>query len=80
MEERVISQKKGGNAQLPKVKISPLILVGLTMSSIAMVLYAYRSYSTQEIAHGIIFTFLFIFLIGLVIWGFVRNKKIDYKS
>jgi len=65
---------------LPKVKINPLILVGLFISSISMSLYAYRSYSNQEMGHGIIFTLLFIFLIGLVIWGIVRNKKIDHKS
>ena len=65
---------------MPKVKTNPLILVGLTISSITMVLYAYRSYSNQEIGHGIIFTLLFTFLIGLVIWGIIRNKKIDYKS
>ncbi|TFJ91685.1 hypothetical protein [Lentibacillus salicampi] len=65
---------------MPKVKIHPLILVGLFINSVAMVFYAYRSYSNQEMGHGIIFTLLFIFLIGLVIWGIVRNKKIDYTS
>ncbi|ARF18647.1 hypothetical protein [Sporosarcina ureae] len=62
---------------MPKVKINPFILLALTFTSITWALYAYRSYSNQEIAYGIIFTSLSIIFISLVIWGFVRNKKVD---
>ncbi|MFD1363425.1 hypothetical protein [Lentibacillus salinarum] len=65
---------------MPKVKIHPLILVGLFINSIAMIFYAYESYSNQEIGHGVIFTLLFTFLFGLVIWGSIRNKQIDHKK
>ena len=65
---------------LPKVKIHPLILLGLFFNLIAMVFYAYRSYSNQEIGHGIVFTLLFTFILGLVIWGVIRNKNIDHKK
>ena len=65
---------------MPKVKINPLILLAVFFSSLTMVLYAYRSYSNQAIGQAITFTLLFIFFLGLVIWGIVRNKKIDKNS
>jgi ABC-type transport system involved in multi-copper enzyme maturation permease subunit len=65
---------------LIKVKTSPLIFLGLFFSSISMLIYAYKNYANQEIGYGIIFTLLFIFLIGLVFLGIRRNKKIDQKK
>ncbi|TGB03643.1 hypothetical protein [Halobacillus salinus] len=60
-----------------KVKTQPLIIVALLMSSISMALYAYRNYANQEIGNGIVFTVLFLFLFGLVLYSFIRNKKIN---
>lgn len=65
---------------MPKVKVNPLILVALTISLITMVLYAYRSYSNQEIGNSVTFTILSFFILGLVIWGIFRNKKIEYAN
>lgn len=45
-----------------------------------MLIYAYKNYANQEMGYGIIFTLLFIFLIGLVFLGIRRNKKIDQKK
>ena len=42
-----------------------------------MAIHAYRNYINQEIGYGIVFTLLFIFLIGLVIHSIIRNKKIN---
>ncbi|MFV8830131.1 hypothetical protein [Alkalihalobacterium sp. APHAB7] len=58
-----------------KVKTHPLIILALLMSSISMALYAYRNYINQEIGYGVVFTVLFIFLIGIVIHSIMRNKK-----
>lgn len=62
---------------MEKVKIHPFIILTLITSSISMGIYAYRNFTNQEIAYGIFFTLLFIFLLGLVIFGFIRNRKID---
>ncbi len=65
---------------MEKVKIHPLIILALIISSISMALYAYRNYSNQEIGSGIVFTVLFIFLVGLVIHSIMRNKKINNEN
>lgn len=65
---------------LPKNKINLLILLAVFFSSLTMILYAYRSYSNQAIGQTIIFILLFIFFLGLVILGIVRNNKIDKDS
>ncbi|OIJ14566.1 hypothetical protein BKP37_08065 [Anaerobacillus alkalilacustris] len=62
---------------MEKVKTHPLTIFTLMMSSILMALYAYLNYINQEIGYGIVFTALFIFLIGLVIHSIMRNKKIN---
>lgn len=61
---------------MEKVKIHPFILLALTLSSISMAMYAYRNFANQETGNGIVFSVLFLFLVGLVISGLVRNKKI----
>ncbi|GAB3792339.1 hypothetical protein [Virgibacillus kimchii] len=61
---------------MAKVKIHPFILLALTFSSISMAMYAYRNFANQEIGNGVIFSILFLFLVGLVISGFIRNRKI----
>ncbi|CAG9619873.1 hypothetical protein [Sutcliffiella rhizosphaerae] len=58
-----------------KVKIHPLIIFTLIMSSISMTLSAYRNFSNQEIGYESVFTVLFISLTGLVIQSMMRNKK-----
>ena len=62
---------------LKKVKIHPLIIFALIMSSISMALYAYRNYTSQEIGYGIVFTILCIFLFEIVIHSIIRNRKIN---
>ncbi|MDT8860380.1 hypothetical protein N0O92_09050 [Alkalihalobacillus sp. MEB130] len=62
---------------MEKVKTHPFILIALLASSISMALYAYRNFSNQEIGFGVTFTLLSLFLIGLTISGFKRNRKID---
>lgn len=42
-----------------------------------MGIFANQNYINQEIGYGISFTLLSFFLIGLVIFGFIRNRKID---
>ncbi|UCZ54262.1 hypothetical protein LGQ02_05730 [Bacillus shivajii] len=70
----------GRGVLLEKVRIHPLIILTLIMSSISMGIYAYQNYTNQEMGYGILFTLLFIFLIGLVIFGLMRNRKIDNKK
>jgi len=41
-----------------------------------MARYAYRNFENQETGNGIIFSALFLFLAGLIIWGIIRNRKI----
>lgn len=45
-----------------------------------MAIYAYKNYANQDIGYGITFTLLFIFLFGLVIWGSIRNRRMDRKE
>lgn len=65
---------------MEKVKIYPLILVALLISSITMVLYAYRSFSADEKVCGLVFALLCIFMLGLVLYGFVRNRRVSDKG
>lgn len=62
---------------MEKVKIHPLIILTLIMSSISMGMYAYRNFNNLETAYGIFFTLLSIFLIGLVVFGIIRNRKVE---
>ncbi|OIJ20759.1 hypothetical protein BKP45_08140 [Anaerobacillus alkalidiazotrophicus] len=62
---------------MDKAKVHPFILISLIMSSISMGIFANQNYINQEIGYGISFTLLSFFLIGLVIFGFIRNRKID---
>jgi hypothetical protein len=45
-----------------------------------MAMYAYRNFANQETSNGVIFSVLFLFLVGLVIWGIIRNRKIKKES
>lgn len=65
---------------MKKVKIHPLILVALLISSITMGLYAYRNFSEGETAYGLVFVLLCIFVLGLVLYGIVRNGRISSKG
>ncbi|WP_164217156.1 hypothetical protein [Virgibacillus sp. YIM 98842] len=65
---------------MEKVKIHPLILIALCFSSISMAMYAYRNFTNHETGNGIVFSVLFLFLVGLVIWGIIRNRKIKKES
>ncbi|MFA1820186.1 GNAT family N-acetyltransferase [Virgibacillus oceani] len=62
------------------MKIHPLILLALCINSIAMAMYAYRNFANQETGNGVIFSVLFLFLVGLVIWGIIRNREIKKKA
>ncbi|MCM3610532.1 hypothetical protein M4S82_04660 [Planococcus sp. MERTA32b] len=65
---------------MEKVKIHPLILVSLLFSSISMALYAFRNFSANETAYGIVFILLSIFMMGLVFYGIVRNRRVSGKG
>jgi lipopolysaccharide export LptBFGC system permease protein LptF len=65
---------------LEKAKIHPLILLALCFSSISMAMYAYRNFANQEVGNSVVLTVLFIFFVGLVISGLIRNKKIKNES
>lgn len=57
------------------VKIHPLTLVALLISSVLMAMYAYRNFQAEETGYGIVFLLLCLFLIGLVVSGFVMKRK-----
>ncbi|WP_156969535.1 hypothetical protein [Jeotgalibacillus campisalis] len=65
---------------MKKVKINPLIIFALIVSSISMALYAYGNFNNQEIAYGAAFTVLFFLFIVLVFYSVLRNKKINYED
>lgn len=59
-----------------KVKIHPWILLTLFFSSISMALYAGRNFSAGETGYGMVFVLLCMFMLGLVLYGFVRNRRL----
>lgn len=65
---------------MEKVKIHPLILVALLFSSISMALYANRNFNANETAYGIVFVLLCIFMLGLVLYGIVRSRRVSGKG
>lgn len=60
-----------------KVKIYPLILLGLATSAIAMGMRAYESYGINKDGHAITFILLSIFFAVLGVYGWMRNQRID---
>lgn len=62
---------------MEKVRTHPFLIFSLILSSITMALYAYRNFNNQEIGYGMVFSVLFLFLIGMAVYGFIRNKKIN---
>ncbi|WP_226641601.1 hypothetical protein [Mesobacillus subterraneus] len=65
---------------MEKVRMQPFIILSLILSSITMALYAYRNFANQELGYGIVFTALFLFLIGMALYGFIRNQKMKSDS
>lgn len=61
---------------MEKAKFHSLTLIALTISSITMALYAYQNFTAEETSYGIVFIFLSILLMAMVVYGFVRNRKI----
>ncbi|WP_422123807.1 hypothetical protein DHX103_03070 [Planococcus sp. X10-3] len=61
---------------MEKVKIHSLILGALVISSLTMALYAYENFIDGHNGYGTVFTAICIFLIGLVVFGVIRNRKI----
>ncbi|MFD1031263.1 hypothetical protein [Metaplanococcus flavidus] len=62
---------------MEKVKIHPLIHASLIISSLTMALYAYQNFSGGQMAYGTVLSLISIFMIGLVVFGLNRNRKID---
>lgn len=60
---------------MKEVKIHPLTLAALLISSVLMAAYAYRNFRAEEIGYGIVFVLLCLFLLGLVISGLVMKRK-----
>lgn len=61
---------------MEKVKIHPLTHATIVISSLTMALYAYQNFSNGQTGAGTALLFISIFLIGLVIYGVIRNRKI----
>lgn len=64
---------------MEKVKIHPLTLAALLISTLLMASYAYRNFHAEETTYEIVFVLLSIFLLGLAINGFIRNQKVSEK-
>jgi uncharacterized membrane protein YidH (DUF202 family) len=60
-----------------KIKIHPLILLGLAISALAMGMRAYESYGINKEGYGITFILLSIFFAVLAVYGWMRNQRID---
>jgi len=65
---------------MKKVKIHPLILLGLFFSSISIGMFAYRNFANQEIGVGIMLLLIVVFLISLIIIGLIRNRKMEHEK
>ncbi len=65
---------------MEKVRTQPFIIFSLILSSITMALYAYHNSANQEIGYGVVFTILFLFLIGMALYGLIRNQKMNNKN
>lgn len=65
---------------MEKVRTQPFIIFSLILSSITMALYAYQNFANQEIGYGVVFTILFLFLIGMALYGLIRNQKMNKKN
>ncbi|WP_281863021.1 hypothetical protein [Planomicrobium okeanokoites] len=59
-----------------KVKIHSLTLTALLFSSISMALYAGRNFSAGETGYGMVFVLLCMFMLGLVLYGFDRIRRL----
>lgn len=62
---------------MEKTKIHLLIILGLLISSASMALYAFQNFSSGETAYGTVLSLICIFLLGLVIYGLLRNRRMD---
>ena len=62
---------------MEKTKIHPLIILGLLISSASIALYAYQNFSNGETAYGTVFSLICVFLLGLVSYGLLRNRRMD---
>lgn len=65
---------------MSKNKVNPLVLIAVMFSSLTLAMYAYRSYTNNEISYGIIFTLLSLAFMGAVIWGLASNVKSESKK
>ncbi|WP_084244595.1 hypothetical protein [Planomicrobium okeanokoites] len=61
---------------MDKVKIHSLTLTALLFSSISMAFFAGRNFSAGETGYGMVFVLLCMFMLGLVLYGFVRNRRL----
>lgn len=65
---------------MDRIKIHPLILLSLFINSIAMGMFAFENYKENNIGYTVTFMILCLFLIGLIIYGFIRNSKINHTN
>ncbi|TWT25098.1 hypothetical protein [Planomicrobium sp. CPCC 101110] len=60
-----------------KLKIHPLILLGVGISSAIIGMRAYGNFSADNAGYGVALSVLGIFFAILAIYGWMRNQKID---
>lgn len=61
---------------MQKVKIHPLTLMALVISSFLMAWYAVENFNAGQNSYGMVFVLIGVFMAGLVIYGFIRNRSI----
>ncbi|MGW6381763.1 hypothetical protein [Peribacillus butanolivorans] len=62
---------------MDRTKIHPLILFSLFINAIAMGMFAFENYKENNIGYIVTFIILCLFLIVLIIYGLMRNSKIN---
>ncbi|WP_130860736.1 hypothetical protein [Gracilibacillus phocaeensis] len=61
---------------MKKIKIHPLIIVGLFISSTANGLAVYRHYHDDR-QTAVVFAVLCILTLGMAVFGLIRNQKMN---
>lgn len=63
---------------MDKVRINPLILISLSISTVTMGMFASRNYTENNIGLTITFLILCMFFIALTVSGIVRNRRLKH--
>lgn len=65
---------------MDRINFHPLILLSLFINAIAMGMFTFENYEENNIGYTVTFIILCLFLIVLIIYGLIRNSKINHTN